>query len=138
MMYDFEIYSGKNMNLRGDFGVSGNSVIRMVENLPEDRHFKVYFDNWFSSVSLVDALKDERLWVVATIQKNRLGECQLESDNKLKQAGRGSYDYKSDKNSGITIVKWYDNKAVHLVSSYCGVQPVTTCKRWSRAEKKTH
>ena len=49
--------------------------------------------------------------------KNSLSGCALDSDSKLKQEGRGSYDYKADKQSGITIVKWYDNKPVHLVSS---------------------
>jgi len=136
MMYDFEIYTGKKMNLAGDFGVSGNSVMRMVDSLPKERHFKVYFDNWFASVPLVEALKDEKKWVIATIQKNRLSGCVLDSDSKLKQEGRGSYDYKVDKKNGITIVKWYDNKPVHMISSYCSVGNMTSCRRWSRQKRK--
>lgn len=41
IMYDFEIYTGKKTNLPGDYGVSGNSVVRMLQNLPAEREFKV-------------------------------------------------------------------------------------------------
>ena len=54
----------------------------------------------------------------------------------MKWKGRGSYDFKADVQAGITVVKWYDNKPVHLISSFCGVNPVGTCKRWSKSEGK--
>ncbi len=38
MMYDFEIYTGKKINFRGDFGISRSSIIRVVDNLPQERH----------------------------------------------------------------------------------------------------
>ena len=98
-----EIYTGKKMTLAGDFGVSGYPVMRVVESLPKERHFNVYFDNWFASVPLVEALKDEKKWVIATIQKNRLSGCVLDSDSKLKQEGRGSYDYKVDKKMELPL-----------------------------------
>ena len=49
MMYDFEIYSGKKMNLIGDFGVSGNSVLRMMESLPKKGTSRFLIS--FSSIS---------------------------------------------------------------------------------------
>ena len=33
-------------------------------------------------------------------------------------------------------MKWFDSKAVHLISSHYGVEPLGTCKRWSSKEKK--
>ena len=135
MMYDFEVYTGKSMKLPGSLGISGNIVLWLLRNLEEHKDFKVYFDNWFTSVDLVKALKDSGFWAVGTIRQNRLGGCQLASDKKLKDSGRGSYDHKSSK-EGITIVKWHDSKAVHLISSHYGVEPLGTCKRWSSKEKK--
>ena len=44
---------------------------------------------------------------------------------------------RTDMNSNIIAVKWYDNKAVNLISSFVGVNPVDTVKRYDRS-KKTH
>ena len=83
----------------------------------------------------MNALKDSGFWAVGTIRQNRLSGCQLASDKKLKDSGRGSYDHKSSKEA-MTIMKWHDSKAVHLISSHYGVEPLGTCKRWSSKEKK--
>ena len=136
IVYDFEVYTGKNMNLEGALGLSGNIVLRMVENLQPNCHFKVYFDNFFASPDLVDELSKKQIWSVGTIRSNRMSGCTLAEDNVLKKKGRGSHDFQSDIQAGITIVKWYDNKPVHLISSFCGVNPVGTCKRWSKSEGK--
>ena len=36
----------------------------------------------------------------------------------------------------MIIVKWYDNKPVHLISFYSGVEPRDKCNRWSVALKQ--
>ena len=136
MIYDFEVYTGKAMKLPGDLSVSANVVLRLVEKLPNDKNFKLYFDNWFSSVDLVFLLKERSIWSVATIRPNRLKGCTLASDNELKRQGRGSLDSKWEKNEHITVVKWYDSKPVHLISSYCSTEPKDKCKRWSVADKQ--
>ena len=53
----------------------------------------------------------------------------------MKKSGRGSYDWKTSKD-GISIVKWYDNKPVHLISSHSAIEPLGSCKRWSTTKKK--
>ena len=55
----------------------------------------------------------------------------------LKSEGRGSFDYRVDLNSSLRMVKWYDNKAVVLGSTYSSVQSTTTKQRWD-AKKKEH
>eukprot|EP00794_Sanderia_malayensis_P000928 gene928-235_t len=59
----------------------------------------------------------------------------LLSDTELKQKGRGSFCFQTDQNAGLSIVKWYDNKPVHLVSTYIGVQADETVKRFDRKRK---
>ena len=135
MMYDIEIYTGKNMKLEGDLGISGNIVLRLTKDLQSNKDHKVYFDNWFSSVELVKTLKGRGIRAVGTIRKNRLAGCKLALDKKLKESGRGSYDWKTSKD-GISIIKWYDNKPVHLISSHSAVEPLGSCKRWSATEKQ--
>ncbi|MCL4126024.1 UNVERIFIED_CONTAM: hypothetical protein GTU68_050234, partial [Idotea baltica] len=67
---------------------------------------------------------------------NRLKDCQLEDDAKLKERGRGSLDYRVDENSNILVIKWQDNEPVHLLSTYAGIDPQDTCKRWDGRKKR--
>ena len=59
----------------------------------------------------------------------RLKNCPLMAEKDLKKKGRGSYDYCLEESKNIVAVKWFDNKAVHLVSSYIGVEPIDAVRR---------
>ena len=122
IIYDFELHTVKSMQLPGEFGVSGNVVLRLIQNLNAASNFKVFFDNWFSSVGLVECLKQKKIWTVGTIRLNRLKGCKLLTDQEQKK-GRGACDFKVDLEHGVIRVKWYDNKPVHLISSYSDVEP---------------
>lgn len=39
-----------------------------------------------------------------------------------------------EKNNIITLVQWFDRKAIKFISSYAAVEPADLCKRWSKAE----
>lgn len=62
--------------------------------------------------------------------------CILKSDNTLKREGRGSYDYRTDVQNNVLIIKWFDNKCVHIITTYKHVEPVEKIKRWSTKDKK--
>lgn len=113
-VYDFEVYTGNAMKIGGDLTFSGNVVLRMVHNLLPEKNYKVFFDNWFTSADLVAELAKKKIWSAVPIRSNRLSKCTFAEDKALKSKGRGSYDYKSDSKSGITIVKCFDNKPVRL------------------------
>ncbi|ROL45839.1 PiggyBac transposable element-derived protein 2 [Anabarilius grahami] len=123
-------------NERG-LGVAGEVVLRLVSEVPKGLNYKCFFDNWFTSPELIVELKKMGILTVATINRNRLRGCTLKSDKELSKAGRGAYEVKYEKTSGMSIVKWYDNKAVLLASSFIGPEPVERCRRWSK-EKKEH
>eukprot|EP00794_Sanderia_malayensis_P008587 gene8587-9505_t len=80
-------------------------------------------------------LKADGILTAATLCKDRLAGCKLLSDTELKQKGRGSFCFQTDQNTGLSIVKWYDNKPVHLVSTYIGVQADGTVKRYANQLK---
>uniref|UniRef100_UPI00358E4A90 piggyBac transposable element-derived protein 2-like n=1 Tax=Myxine glutinosa TaxID=7769 RepID=UPI00358E4A90 len=134
--YDFEIYTGKGTvaNERG-LGVGGEVVLRLLAEIPKGLNYKCFFDNWFTSPELLVELKKMGILAVATINRNRLRGCVLKTDKELGKAGRGSFDVKYETTTGLTIVKWYDNKAVLLTSSYIGPDPVDKCRRWSKVKK---
>ncbi|KAI5629009.1 piggyBac transposable element-derived protein 3-like, partial [Silurus asotus] len=137
LVYDFEVYTGKGTvtNERG-LGVACEVVLRLVSEVPKGLNNKCFFDNWFTSPELIVELKKMGILTVATINRNRLRVCTLKSDKELSKAGRGAYEVKYVKTSGMSIVKWYDNKAVLLASSFIGPEPVERCRRWSKEKKE--
>uniref|UniRef100_A0A8C1TF05 PiggyBac transposable element-derived protein domain-containing protein n=1 Tax=Cyprinus carpio TaxID=7962 RepID=A0A8C1TF05_CYPCA len=136
LVYDFEVYTGKGTvtNERG-LGVAGEVVLHLVSEVPKGLNYKCFFDNWFTSPELIVELKKMGILTVAT-NRNRLRGCTLKSDKELSKAGRGAYEVKYKKTSGMSIVKWYDNKAVLLASSFIGPEPVERCRRWSKEKKE--
>jgi hypothetical protein len=54
----------------------------------------------------------------------------------LWKQGRGKFNYKTDSEKDIIIVKWMDNKCVLIGSTKYGIQPATTIKRYSKPHKQ--
>ena len=57
------------------------------------------------------------------------------ADKDLKKKGCRSFDHHLEENGGIAV-KWFDNKAVHVVSSYAGVGPIDTVRRYNHSTKQ--
>ena len=132
-MYDFDLYQGKEPTERNasEFGMSGNVVLKLVSTLAPNRNFKISADNYFTSIPLVEKLKGDGFLSTGTIRPNRLKGCPLLSEKELKKNGRGSVDHHL-RNGSITAVRWYDNRAVNLVSSFVGCEPLDMVKRYDR------
>ncbi|KAJ8935865.1 hypothetical protein NQ314_012609 [Rhamnusium bicolor] len=71
------------------------------------------------------------IYSLGTLRGNRIAGCPIETDKVLKKQGKGKYDYKIDKDKGLIIVKWVDNKVVLF-----GIKPTDTVKRFSKSAKK--
>ena len=73
-----------------------------------------------------------------TIQANRCHKTHLKTEKQLQELGHGSMHNVFDKDRNIVLVKWYDNKAVTLLGTYIGIEPVDKVKRYDKVEKKTY
>ena len=96
VVYDFIPYEGKitevsNPNVP-DLGPSSNSVLHLVECIPEGQNFKLYCDNWFTSLKLIDHLASRKIWVCGTIQERRLHGLSFKSEKQLSASGQGSFE----------------------------------------------
>ena len=60
------------------------SVLRLVEELPKHKTFRVYFDNWLSALPLLIKLHSFGILSAATFRPNRIGLCPLMYDKDLK------------------------------------------------------
>ena len=139
--YDFLLYDGTDPKADVSCGfISGDFVLKLCETLPSDQNHKVYFDNWFTFLEMQLVLQKRSIWSIGNSNRahlsNRARHCPLKEESELKKEGRGSYDYSIDANSGIRVVRWYDNKVVQLSSTHIDAEPITTVKRWNRREKK--
>ena len=139
MLCNFEVYTGRGTDQRDIPGIlmGGNVVYRLTRILPKERNYKVFFDNYFSSLNLMVMLKEEKIWAIATIRRDRLQDAgpKLAADKELKKKGRGAMDHITDANSGVCVVKWHDNSIVQLVSNYSGPSLGDDVRRWSKKDK---
>ena len=120
IIYDFFFYTGQKSAGREKCGLS-EVVLQLVEEVPKNQNFQLFMDNWFSTLSLLSELKSMRILTIAAFRLNRLGGCPLMAEKDLKARGRGSFDYWTDGNTGLHLLKWFDNKCVIVGSSFAGV-----------------
>ena len=144
MIYDFEIYCGKKSNATTalstttNLGVTGDLVMRLCQNLLPHLHYKVYFDNCFTSIPLLKQLSAKRILVLGTIKQNRMLGAQnvLTTEKDLKGKGRGSRNWRMDVNSNIVLLKWLVNIVVHLAFNFADSSVGEHVRRRSAKEKK--
>lgn len=56
-------------------------------------------------------------------------------DEVMKKKDRGATDAVYDFKSGISVVKWYDNKPVIFISTFTAVEPMVECRRYDKKTK---
>ena len=111
-VYNFEVYSGKD-----DSGqVSAGLGERVVRNLCQplcDTHCHVAFDNFFTSVGLMEELYASGIYSTGTVRSNRR-QLPLLARQKT-QLAKGQYKWRSKDNTAYVV--WQDTKPVHVLST---------------------
>ena len=141
--YAFEVYTGQenNPNERPrnepDFGASSNVVVRLARNVPNFKHHKIYFDNYFTSLPLLVYLHNRGIFSLGTVRRNRIPNCKLPTDQQLKKEPRGkSVEFVGNVDGvDVACLSWKDNKTVNLMSTFSGQQPETTVRRFDQKNK---
>ncbi|KAK2714318.1 hypothetical protein QYM36_008772 [Artemia franciscana] len=131
IVYDLEIYTKKDSVPTSGLGLGAKIVLRLIDNVQREMNFKLYFDNFYTSVDVINALSNNHgIESHGTIRSNRMKGAIFESDASLKKKGRGTYDYRLERHTEVSVVKWLDNKLVHVDSSYFAVAQVDQRQRW--------
>lgn len=141
LIYDLLIYDGANTFQNIHFpteenalGFGAKTVLALCQTIPDPALSVVYFDNYFTSLELVCRLREVYgILCLGTIRTNRI-QCDMPKSSR--KAIRGTVYQKCDNVNKIVFVKWVDNKDVHLVSNYVGVDPQSTVRRYCKAENK--
>lgn len=140
--FDYEIYAGpvdmtdKEIRLQGekDLGSSSNVVVRLARHIPRNCFYKLYFDNYYTSLPLMIYLQKLGIYSLGTVRRPRVVNCKIPTDKK----SRGTTNEYVAKYDGCTLwnVSWMDNKEVMLLSSFVGAEPHHKVRRYNRREKK--
>ena len=136
----FEFYQGKSREPRNEnkkFGLGENLVLKFADILHEHapKPFHLCFDNFFTSVKLMEALSEKSIKATGTIRENRQEKCPLKKKEVMKKQQRGSYDYRTDDSKEIILVRWNDNNVVDICSNAVGVEPCSQASRYLSTAK---
>lgn len=150
LLYDFLLYQGSTTEIDPSFltcfGQGPAVVLHLTnENLLNKNH-SLFFDNFFSSYKLFEALKSHNIKAAGTVRLDRFGMVNkkknidsrppLRSEQELKQCGRGTTDEISSFDKKIALVSWYDNKCVNLASNFVASGIPQKARRWDKFSKE--
>ena len=104
-MYDFFIYTGTN-STGGEKCAAESIVLQLAKQIPKHKQYRLFFDNWFSTLNLMIKLQTMSILKTVTLRANRLGNCPSSIEKDLKRAGRSSFVSRKYQNLHIHLVKW--------------------------------
>ncbi|XP_060801591.1 piggyBac transposable element-derived protein 3-like [Amyelois transitella] len=132
-MVAFSVYTGKATEKK-DFGLGGDVVLSLVEQgkLPSKSGVKIYFDNFFTSLSLLRHLRVLGFYATGTVRANRIENCPLKDVQQVKREDRGYYDYRMS--DDVFICRWNDNNVVTVATNFEN-WALTSATRWSNEKK---
>lgn len=132
-MISFEVYTGKSDSEKR-FGLGGDVIMSLLEKseVPPSNGHKIFFDNYFTSLNLLNHLSENNICATGTIRENRTEKCPFPDAKTWKPKPRGSSHFVSCEN--VTFVQWKDNKVVTLGTNYDNNDIVMTT-RWCKESK---
>lgn len=132
-----EPYQGAGtVTIEKSVGMAGSVVLDLIAELPSGRPYRLYFDNLFTSLKLIDVLTQRGIGATGTIRVNRVEKCPLADVKAMSKKPRGSYDYKLDVQQDLILIRWNDNSVVTVASNCHGLHPIASAQRWSSAQGK--
>ncbi|XP_070199329.1 piggyBac transposable element-derived protein 4-like [Littorina saxatilis] len=107
-LVNFDVYVGKDGadgNARNNIPLGTRVVTKLVEPYYKKRHH-VYFDNYFTSVKLVESLARKKTYATGTVRKERLGLPVPMKSLKMKQSG----EMRKWQKGRMMAVSWQEKK----------------------------
>lgn len=110
---EFQMYTGK-------VGKKPEKCLRerVVKDLSRalvNKNYHLYFDNYFSSIDLMNSLLKDKIFACATVRKDRSGLPKNQMKDKDLDAGESEF---RTSNEGVRWVKWMDKKPVQFLSNF--------------------
>ena len=131
--YNMQLYSGKVHDKPAQ--PLGSRVVKdMLSVVKEPSKHSVFFDNFFTSVQLLEELAEDGVRATGTVRDGRTSKCPLTDQKGMKKKERGNYDYRC--NGRVVVCRWKDSSVVTCASNNLGVSPEARVSRYSRTAKE--
>ena len=128
--FDYEVYTGKSSTVLSKFGLGYSVVMRLMKSL-FGQGYKLFVDNYYTSVQLFIDLLEHNTTACGTILVNRKGIPEIIKGVKAFKGDRGAVRWIRDKN--VVFLQWKDNKTVTFLSSmHNSVNKFNFCNRRSK------
>ncbi|KAK9703902.1 Transposase IS4 [Popillia japonica] len=95
---------GDKQEVYSELGSGAQTVIQLISIMENPSNYKVYFDHFFTSYTLMRVLEDKGFHATGTVRENRTAKCQLDTPKSIAKKARGTFDIASDITSSIQIV----------------------------------
>jgi DNA excision repair protein ERCC-6 len=100
----------------------------VIQQVSSPSSHKIYMDNFFTSLNLLEELGEQNLRASGVIRSNRIGKAPLKRDVELPNRG----DYDSVSNGVVRLIKLHDSKIVTLATNFDSVEPLHLTSRHSK------
>ncbi len=139
-LWAFNIYSGKvaeeeekketSRSTRNSLGVADSivdipdvstiykHVMRLARQLPENRPFHLYLNNWYTNLRVMEDLRKRNVFCTGTFKSKSGGFPDSIKLAKLENRGEWKWETLVGKEFSFGCLKWKDTKDVLLASSY--------------------
>jgi len=87
-----------------ELGLGGSVVVYFINSLPEGPKYKLYFDNFFTSLRLLDHLTDPGFGATGTLRANRTDKCPLITPAAMKKKDHFHIDHRYDQTGKVIVI----------------------------------
>ncbi|XP_072497054.1 piggyBac transposable element-derived protein 1 [Notamacropus eugenii] len=121
-----------------DLGLGGKLVMNFANVLLErgQHPYHICFDNFFTSIKLISALKKKGVKATGAIRDNRTEKCPFMNSENIKNMKRGSFDFRVEEKEEIILCRWNDENSINLCSNAVGIEPLSQVSYSIDEEKK--
>ncbi|KAF2344080.1 PiggyBac transposable element-derived protein, partial [Trinorchestia longiramus] len=105
----------------------GSVILNFLDTLElayPQRKLSLYFDNFLTSLKLLDEICNRGHGATGTVRSNWLENCPVSDSKKFGKQARGTEKHFVDKSSGTIVVQWNDNAVVCITSNQQGILPM--------------
>ncbi|XP_072398304.1 uncharacterized protein [Diabrotica undecimpunctata] len=97
-----------------NLSMSSNVFVKLENLIPKHQHYKLFFDNWFTSIPLMIYLTKEGSLPLGAVRLNRVPGVVMPAEKEIQKRGRGHIVKKiaNIDNVDVSVVSWFDNKIV--------------------------
>jgi hypothetical protein len=129
-VYTFDVYTGRS-DVNNGYTLGERVVLNLCRKATLDPWSIIVFDNFFTTVNLMETLYKDRLFAIGTVRTSRKGLPDMMRKKSKLARGESAFQVKGC----VAAIKWMDNKEVTVLSTAC--DPTEVCSVIRRAKDGT-